>query len=51
MEPELGMSNKPSACNSVLFPEPEAPITATNSPLAMPKLTSHNTSILVFPSS
>lgn len=41
--PELGVSNPPRICKSVDFPDPEAPVIATNSPFASSKSRSFNT--------
>ncbi|KJV64414.1 hypothetical protein APHMUC_1289 [Anaplasma phagocytophilum str. ApMUC09] len=38
-----GTSNNPAICSNVLFPAPELPIKATNSPLKISKLTSEKT--------
>ena len=38
--PEVGVSSAPIILRSVLFPEPDSPTTATNSPLETEKFTS-----------
>ena len=50
-DPEVGVSSRPKVCNTVLLPEPEAPIRATISPGFTCRLTSFKIWIDCEPSS
>ena len=47
--PEVGTSNAPMQFNSVLFPDPDSPTTATNSPFSREKDTSFKASTFTAP--
>jgi hypothetical protein len=46
--PVDGASSSPSTFNSVLFPDPDGPITARNSPPEMPRLTLFKATVSTF---
>jgi hypothetical protein len=48
--PEEGLSSAPRMCNSVLFPEPEGPMIAANSPFGNPSDTAFSARTAVEPS-
>ncbi len=47
--PDVGISNAPIIFKRVLFPEPDSPTTATNSPLDTVKFTFFSADIAVSP--
>src|SRR5215212_9036629 len=47
--PEVGWSRQPIICRRVVFPEPEGPTSAVNSPFSMERLTPRNACVWTFP--